>query len=260
MASVEDLPRKIQYIVIDSSFVNGTNNTFTVDFTLKSNTYVDDMSKVIGLKMVDFYVTQVGENDPTGVTNVAKFIDIVCPEIPKKAQMLDERQSELFARIPLERSFSGSNSLVVRDKQWKPFKRKTVLFNPISIKQLSFKLYEHQGDDDYKLLQPDATFYMILEITTVDHKEKPRDKLVEVVYGIERMAERLDDISRMIKQQCDKMEVEKVKKSKYPFGYFLLLLFLILLGIVAYFNFLRTPNVVAMPVIPSQASLQRRPS
>jgi len=59
--SLDDTPKKVQYVVLDSEFVNGTNNTFSLDLTLKSNTHVEDMSRVIGIKMVDFYVTQIGE-------------------------------------------------------------------------------------------------------------------------------------------------------------------------------------------------------
>ena len=51
---LEDIPKKVQYVVLDSRFVNGTNNVFSLDLTLKSNTHVEDMSRVIGVKMVDF--------------------------------------------------------------------------------------------------------------------------------------------------------------------------------------------------------------
>ena len=37
MVSLQDLPKKVQYIIIDSEFVNGTNNTFSIDLTLESN-------------------------------------------------------------------------------------------------------------------------------------------------------------------------------------------------------------------------------
>ena len=60
--SLDDVPKKVQYIVLDSNFVNGTNNTFSLDLTLKSNTHVEDMSRVLGIKLVDFYITQIGDN------------------------------------------------------------------------------------------------------------------------------------------------------------------------------------------------------
>jgi len=174
--SLDDTPKKVQYVVLDSEFVNGTNNTFSLDLTLKSNTHVEDMSRVIGIKMVDFYVTQIGENDSNLNTNIAKYIDVVCPDVPKVAQMLDERSGQLLARIPLERHFVGASGIVIRDKQWKSFNPPTRYFNPISIKRLNFKLYEQQDDGDYLTLQPDARWFMVLEITTVNVKENPSIK------------------------------------------------------------------------------------
>ena len=60
MVSLQDLPKKVQYIIVDSEFVNCTNNTFTIDLSLKSNLHVEEISEVIGIKPVDFYITQVG--------------------------------------------------------------------------------------------------------------------------------------------------------------------------------------------------------
>ena len=93
MTSLQDIPKKIQYIVVDSEYVNGSNNTFSLDLTLKSNTHVEDSSRVLGVKLVDFYITQVGDATPTSASNpsdIAKYVDIVCPDIPQRAQMLDE--------------------------------------------------------------------------------------------------------------------------------------------------------------------------
>ena len=122
--SLDDIPKKTQYVIIDSNFVNGTNNTFSLDLQLESNTHVEDMGRVIGIKMVDFYITQVGGNDGTD-TDIAKFVDIICPEVPKVAQILDERHGQILARVPLERHFAGSNDVILRDKQWKSFQRQT---------------------------------------------------------------------------------------------------------------------------------------
>ena len=99
--SLDDVPKKVQYVVIDSNFVNGTNNTFSLDLTLKSNTHVEDMSRVLGIKLVDFYITQIGDSGASGSSNIAKFVDIVCPEIPKVAQILDERHGQRLGRVPL---------------------------------------------------------------------------------------------------------------------------------------------------------------
>ena len=67
MVSLDDTPKKTQYIILDSSFVQGTNSEFALDLALESNTHVEDMGRVLGIKMVDFYITQVGSNDASGI-------------------------------------------------------------------------------------------------------------------------------------------------------------------------------------------------
>ena len=220
--------KRIQYITVDSEFVSssnirsgvytlGGNNNFSVNFGTSisknngtstvnsSNIFIQEMRNVIGLKLVDFYVTQiatcekeVGNTSPLAV----KYIDILCQDLPDQAQILDERKSKIFARIPLERDFSssGPSNVIVNDKQWKSFTRQTNYFNPISIKQLNFQMWELTGQDTisnptgpgtYQPLQPDANFYMVLEVTTVDYdamtlpKEDPQVKVVEAIKSLE---------------------------------------------------------------------------
>lgn len=231
--NLHEVPKKVQYITIDSEFVNGSNNTFTIDFSLDSNIHMEDMTKVIGFKVVDFYVTQVGENDLTGNTNVSKYIDIVCEDIPKRAQILDERNGQILARIPLERSFSGSSSFILRDKQWRSFNRQTSLFNPISIQKTHFKLYESQGDGDYELLKPNVSFYMIIEITTIDVKEKPRNRELQILEALDRLMLKIDDLNHNVKKLPDAEQLEKARKEtkKYPFSYLIVIVILILGGV-----------------------------
>ena len=233
--SLEDIPKKVQYVMIDSSFVNGTNNTFSVDLTLKSNTHVEDMSRVIGIKLVDFYVTQVGENDQTVTQTdvIAKFVDIVCPEVPKVAQILDERHGQVFARVPLERHYSGNATTVVRDKQWKSFTRQTNYFNPISIKKLNFKLYEQQDDLQYRTLQPDATWFMVLEITTVNIKEKPRDRELQILQVLEKLLKKMDTLNHNVQKLPDKPPEEP---KKFSFGLLIALLASLLGGFIWWVN------------------------
>ena len=213
--SLDDIPKKVQYVIIDSNFVNGTNNTFSLDLQLESNTHVEDMSRVLGIKMVDFYITQVGGSDDTE-SNIAKFIDIICPEVPKVAQMLDERHGQVLARVPLERHFSGSTAGLVRDKQWKSYQRQTNYFNPISIKKLNFKIYEQQDDNDYVLLQPDAQWYMVLEITTVNVKEKPKDRELQILEALQKLLVKIDTLNQNVQKLPDKPPEEP--KKKYSFG------------------------------------------
>jgi len=220
--SLDDIPKKTQYVIIDSNFVNGTNNTFSLDLQLESNTHVEDMSRVLGIKMVDFYITQVGENTSNLNTDIAKFVDIVCPEVPKLAQILDERHGQILARVPLERHFSGSSGLVLRDKQWRSFNRQTNYFNPISIKKLNFKIYEQQDDNDYKLLQPDAKWYMILEITTVNVKEKPKDRELQILLALQKLLDKIDVLNENVRKLPD--EPPEPPKKKYSFCLLVLIL------------------------------------
>ena len=213
--------KKVQYITIDSQFITssnttigsyamGGNNNFSVNFgtsttsngltnstgvSFGSNIFIQEMRNVIGLKLVDFYVTQVGTSNVTG-TGAVKYIDILCPNIPDAAQILDERKSRIFARVPLERDFSGSSNIIVNDKQWKSFNRQTNYFNPLSIKQLKFQMWELVGGNTglngtYQPLQPDAAFYMVLEVTTIDNevitlpKEDPTLKIVSAIESLE---------------------------------------------------------------------------
>ena len=216
--SLDDIPKKVQYVMVDSRFVNGTNNIFSLDLQLESNTHVEDMSRVLGIKMVDFYITQVGDADvgDGSPTDIAKFVDIVCPEIPKVAQILDERHGQVFARIPLERHMTPTSSTVIRDKQWKSFNRHTNYFNPISIKKLNFTIYEQQDDGDYVTLQPDATWYMILEITTVNVKEKPKNRELQILQALEKLLGKIDTLNQNVQKLPDKPPEEAPKK--YSFG------------------------------------------
>ena len=213
--SLDDIPKKVQYVILDSNFVNGTNNTFSLDLTLKSNTHVEDMGRVMGIKMVDFYITQIGENNSNLNTNVAKFVDIVCPDVPKVAQILDERHGQVFARVPLERHFTGSNGIVIRDKQAKLFNRTQHYFNPISIKKLDFKIFEQQDDGDYVSLQPDAKWYMVLEITTVNVKEKPKDRELQILQALEKLLKKIDTLNQNVQKLPDKPPDENPKKYSF---------------------------------------------
>ena len=235
--SLDDIPKRFQYVMIDSRFVNGTNNIFSLDLQLESNTHVEDMSRVIGIQMVDFYITQVGESDPdngVGPADIAKFVDIVCPEVPKVAQILDERHGQVFARVPLERHFTPNSATVIRDKQAKIFGRKQNYFNPISIKKLNFSIYEQQDDGDYVTLQPDASWYMILEITTVNVKEKPKDRELQILQALQQLVGKIDVLNQNVQRLPDKPP--EPPKEKYSFGVLVLILVSIFGGFMWFVN------------------------
>jgi hypothetical protein len=184
--------------------------------------------------MVDFYITQVGENDSNLNTNVAKYVDIICPDIPKVAQILDERRGQIFARVPLERHFTGSNGIVLRDKQAKFFGRQTNYFNPISVKKLNFEIYEYQDDGDYVLLQPDAKWYMILEITTVNVKEKPKNRELQILQALQQLVGKIDVLNQNVQRLPDKPP--EPPKEKYSFGVLVLILVSIFGGFMWFVN------------------------
>ena len=232
---LEELPKKIQYINVDSQFVTGTNNTFTVSFGLESNTHIQDMSRVIGIKVAEFYITQVGGNsNVAGSSNIAKFVDVLCPDVPRAAQILDERSGQILIRVPLERHFTGSNNVIVRDKQWKPMQRKWNLFNPISIKQLDFIIKEYQDDGDYVLLHPDAKWHMVLEITTIDVKKKTPNRELQILDALERLIGKIDILNANVKRLPEKPP--DAPKKKYPFGVLMAVLLSMFGGFVWFLN------------------------
>jgi len=254
MVSLQELPKKVQYITVDSNFVTGTNNKFTIDLDLSSNTHVSDISKVCGLKLVDFYVTQIG-NTGSGTGSGAKYIDILCDDVPKVAQMLDERRGQVFARIALERDFDGSNNYKQHDKHWRSFNRQTNLFNPISIQKLDFQINELQGDNTYTDLQSDAEWFMTLEVTSIDVKEKPINREVQILEALHKLIGKIEDLNVNVKKLPDKKDIEqmeKEKKKKYPL-YYLLTVILLIGGGFYMINRKSVPTPTQMPI-----SMQQR--
>ena len=251
--SLQDIPKKIQYIVVDSDYVNGSNNTFSLDLTLKSNTHVEDSSRVLGVKLVDFYITQVGDQTPNSdghPSDIAKYVDIICPDIPQRAQMLDERHGQIFARIPLERHYNHGSHTILRDKQWKSFRRQTNYFNPISIKKLNFNIYEHQDDGGYHTLQPDSKWYMILEVTSVDIKEKPVNKEAQILEALYALIGKIDLLHESVQRLPNKEEAENIliqtKRKKFSFNYIIIAFVTLLAGYIYYVNKIRA-SIVPTP-------------
>jgi hypothetical protein len=237
-------PKKVQYLSIESNFVNGTNNVCSITFDFDSNIFVERIKDVVGIRLVDFYVTQVGENND-GTGSVVKMIDIVCPDIPTAAQMLDARHGMVLARVPVERSTSN---LIVHDKQWKgqPLGSKPRFFNPISINKLHFELYELRGDNTYTTLQPDASWFMTLEIHTLDHQAHKPDKLA---IAIETLS---DHISKMPPPQ---LVMPAAPVQKIPL-YVIILPIAAVVGLVVYMK--KTPVDVPRVITPNFTAPQVR--
>ena len=124
--------------------------------------------------------------------------------------------------------------MCIRDR-WKAFPRQTNLFNPISLQKLHFEINELQGDSDYKTLQPDASWYMILEVTTIDVKEKPVNREVQMLEALHKLIGKIEDLNVNVKKLPDKEDIEKMekeKKKKYPLRYLILFITMVIGGFV----------------------------
>ena len=195
--------KKVQYIIIDSQYVTGVNNNFTVTFGTSSNTFIQEMRDVIGIRVVDFYLTDVG-------TTTNKYVDVVCLDVPTAGQLLTERSAQVLIRVPLERNNSNTLS---PDKQWISPIRQVNYFNPITIKQLRFRINALQGSGTYIPLQTGVGFYMILEVTTMDHEQPPEDTNLLVVAAIRKLSKRMDKLNVTV--TSIPVQVEKKLPVKY---------------------------------------------
>ena len=80
-------------------------------------------------------------------------------------------------------------------------------------------MYESRDDNSYALIKPGSSWYMIVEITTVDPKEKPKDKNVQILQALEKLINKIEVLNMNVKKLPDKRQDEK---KKYPFGYLVL--------------------------------------
>jgi LPS O-antigen subunit length determinant protein (WzzB/FepE family) len=95
---------------------------------------------------------------------------------------------------------------------------------------LNFQLYEHQDDGDYVLLQPDAKWYMILEITTVNVKEKPKNRELQILQALQKLIDKIDTLNQNVQRLPDKPP--EPPKEKYSFGTLVVILAAIFGGFV----------------------------
>ena len=154
-----------QYISIDSwMLVN--NNNFILDFmqpSPSSNIVLREIDSVIGLKIIDFYVSNATTSTLTS-TNI-QYIDVLCPSVPTTWQIKDQRNGVIFDRIFLER-----DEHTIYSKTYKPYYRKDTLFNPIPLSKMQFKLYDMKPTNTYEPLDPNVAFSMTLEVVTLNPK------------------------------------------------------------------------------------------
>jgi len=240
LTDLNDIPHKVQYITIDSVDVKPHDGTepvrerhapMTLDLDLNSNIHFEGMTDVIGLKIVDAYFMQIG-----GAGNrdggVARLVDIICPQIPTAGQLLTSR-GHVLARCPLEGNAVPTGDDYRFDKQPRLMTRKTNYFNPISIKKLDFSFYELGANDVYQGLQNSREWTITLEITTIDVKEKPRNRELQILDALDRLMIKIGDLNHNVKKLPDAEQLEKARKEtkKYPFSYLVLMIVLILVGV-----------------------------
>lgn len=177
---------KVQYITIDSNNIPSTmtKNVFTIDLLSKTDnggsTTAVDLNNVIGFKIVDAFFGGIGTSNVE--SDSPDYIDITCQDIPSAAQISIVNSSgpipvpAVLVRIPLERSLSGSDSLIIYDKQWKPWPRVQSYFSPINLHKFNFKIYERLSIGTYQLMGfpvPVApanitrSFYFTIELTSL---------------------------------------------------------------------------------------------
>ena len=240
LTDLNDVPHKVQYITIDSIGVkphtgtepsNSRHAPMTLDLDLNSNIHFEGMTEVIGLKVVEAYFMQVGGagNRDSGI---ARLIDIVCPQIPTAAQLLTTR-GHVLARCPLENNAVQTNDDYAFDKQTKLMTRKTNYFNPIAIKRLDFSFYQLAGHDTYQGLVNSREWSITLEITTIDAKEKPRNREIQILDALDRLMVKIGDLNHNVKKLPDAEQLEKARKEtkKYPFSYLVLMMIFMLVGV-----------------------------
>ena len=102
------------------------------------------------------------------------------------------------------------------------------------MKNLNFEIFEEQGDDDYVPLQPDATWHMIIEVTTIDVKEKPKDRELQILMALEKLLKKIDTLNHNVQKLPDKPQEEKPKK--YSFGLLIVILASIFGGFLWWVN------------------------
>jgi hypothetical protein len=242
---MEDLkcaPKKTQLISLDSrNATSGTTDHCQFRFGLESNVFIESMKDVVGVRLLDFYITQTG-GTAGGTQNLAKIVDIEVDEIPVRGQMLDASLGRLFARVPLERSTNSSISTTGEvGEQWKgAYETPVRYFNPIPLDRLTFRMTQ-VGDTDRTAVPCYAWWFMVLEVTTLDHEAPKPD----------RLALAIEDLSRYIRDMPPpQIVMPKPPESKIPV-WKVAIPTVVVLGGVYYIwsraNLVRQPQPINMP-------------
>jgi cytoskeletal protein RodZ len=75
---------------------------------------------------------------------------------------------------------------------------------------------------------------MVLEITTVNVKEKPKDRELQILRALEKILKKIDTLNENVRKLPDKPPEENPKK--YSFGLLVVLLVTLLSGFIWWVN------------------------
>ena len=169
------------------------NNNFVLNFmqpVSSSNIMLREVDSVIGLKIIDFYVSNATTSTLTS-TNI-QYIDVLCPTLPTIGQIQDQRNGIIFDRIFLERDEN-----TIYSKTYKPYYRKDTLFNPIPLSKIHLKLYNMKPINTYELLDPNVAFSMTLEVVTLNPRHI-EDDLTNSIKALNKSISRIKFIPQYL--------------------------------------------------------------
>ena len=226
----ENVPKKTQLISLDSNQrTSGTVDNCIFDLrSHDSKIFLENLTDVIGVRLIDYHVATLRSNVYAG----AYVIDVQIDEIPTRGQILDQEFGQLFARIPIDRTTSVSNpETLAHDQSVDPSHNKTSsrYFNPISLPKLTIKQTQLGGFLRERLpLQENCGWYMILEITTLDHEAPKPDRLERAI----------ENLSKHIREMPPPQIVQPVEKTngKIPLWKLIVPLVLFLGGMFSFFQ------------------------
>jgi hypothetical protein len=202
----ENVPKKTQLISLDSNQrTSGTVDNCIFDLrSHDSKIFLENLTDVIGVRLIDYHVSVLDISNSNG----PHVIDIQIDEIPTRGQILDQEFGTLFARIPIDRTLSKQNPMLVfsHDQSTDPSHNKTAsrYFNPVSIPKLT--IHQTQLSNSSRTrepLQSDCGWYMILEITTLNHEAPKPDRLEKAI----------EELSRHIREMPPPQIVQPVEKT-----------------------------------------------
>lgn len=220
----QDVPKKTQLISLDSNQrTSGTVDNCIFDLrSPDSKIFLEQLSDVIGIRLIDYHVSNIVSTS---------VIDIQIEDIPTRGQILDQEFGQLFARIPIDRTISLTEpDTISHDQSTDPSHNKTSsrYFNPVSIPKLSIRQTRLSGSTRERFPLPsNCGWYMILEITTLDHEAPKPDRLERAI----------EELSRHIREMPPPQIVQPVEgslKTKIPLWKLIVPILLFLGGIFWY--------------------------